>query len=405
MKRRHFLQGAYSGLTALALNQGSIYEKANDYGKVLAQGTRKKVALLVGINEYPLNNDLGGCENDIELQRHLLIYRFGFNPKDIHTLVNSQATRQGILDAFVEYLINPVRPGDVAVFHFSGHGSRVYDPHPIIQEGGKQGGKNATLIPSDGFSSIPEAGNKVNHIMGHTLFLLTSAIKTENFTAVLDCCFSGGATRNQFRVRSIGEEIFEIIPEEIAYQDKWLSKLNINSREEFVRRYRQGVARGVMMAASNPKQLALEESPEYDFPRGLFTYNLIRNLWKENSSPDSAIKYVNSYIQNLPKQYAVDQTPRYEIKKGSTYDKQPIYFTKPISPESDGVILDVKGQQVIVWLGGINIGDIKEGMQFFVINSQSQTVGKASLQSFQGIKGNAILEGNVTSGMFLRLIN
>jgi metacaspase-1 len=404
MKRRHFLQGACSGLTALGFNQGSIYKKANHYGEILAQGTKRKVALLVGINQYSPDNDLQGCENDIELQRHLLVSRFGFNPKDIHTLVNAQATRQGILDAFVEYLINPVKAGDIAVFHYSGHGSRVYDPHPITTESGKQSGLNSTLVPFDGFS-ISEAENKVNHIMGHTLFLLTSAIKTENFTAVLDCCFSGGATRNQFRVRSIGDEIFEIIPEEITYQDQWLSKLNINSREEFVRRYRQGIARGVMMAASNPKQLALEESPEYDFPRGLFTYNLIRHLWKQNSSPDSAIKYVNSYIQNLSKRDVINQTPRYEIKKGSNYDKQPIYLTKAISPESDGVILDVKAQQATVWLGGINIGDIKPGIQFLIINSQSQTIGKASLQSFQGIKGNAIVQGNVTSGMFLRLIN
>ncbi|NEP15164.1 MAG: caspase family protein [Symploca sp. SIO2C1] len=41
-------------------------------------------------------NHLKGCINDVELQRHLFIHRFGFNPRDIYTLTDEQATRQEI---------------------------------------------------------------------------------------------------------------------------------------------------------------------------------------------------------------------------------------------------------------------------------------------------------------------
>jgi hypothetical protein len=105
--------------------------------QVLAKSTPRKLALLVGINNYPDKppiTPLRGCVNDVALQRHLLIHRFGFNPKDIYTLTDAQATRQGILEAFEEHLIKQAKPGDVVVYHYSGHGSRVSDPDPIVVE-------------------------------------------------------------------------------------------------------------------------------------------------------------------------------------------------------------------------------------------------------------------------------
>ena len=42
-------------------------------------------------------------------------------------MTDKQATRQGILTTFEEHLIKQAKPGDVVVFHFSGHGSQVED--------------------------------------------------------------------------------------------------------------------------------------------------------------------------------------------------------------------------------------------------------------------------------------
>ena len=199
--RRHLLQSASSALAALGINQLLFQQQAHRYGQVLAQTTSRKLALLVGINEYS-TQPLEGCLNDIELQRNLLIHRFKFNPKDILVLTDTKATRQGILTAFEEHLIKQAKPGDVVVYHYSGHGSRIFDPNPIFVEPGKEG-MNGTFVPVDGKlpAGYPEVGGTVQDIMGHTLFLLMSALKTENVTVVLDSCFSGGATRES-RVRS-----------------------------------------------------------------------------------------------------------------------------------------------------------------------------------------------------------
>ena len=210
--------------------------------------------MLVGINKYP-NLPLRGCLTDVELQRHLLIYRFGFNPKDIYTLTDEKATRDGILAAFEEYLINQVKPGDVVVYHYSGHGSQALDPDPIVVDPTNQNpGINSTFVPFDGDLSDEELtkGSVVKDIMGHTLFLLMSAVKSENFTAILDSCYSGGGVRKltvRARKDSPNSQNIQISPAEKAYQEKWLSRLKL-SRTEFIRRYREGVAKGVVLAAS-----------------------------------------------------------------------------------------------------------------------------------------------------------
>ncbi|MFB2876078.1 caspase family protein [Floridanema aerugineum] len=123
IKRRQFLQFTGSLLATLGINQLEIQQKGIRYARVLAENTPRKLALLVGINQYPNSqrfNSLKGCVTDVDLQRELLIHRFGFNPKDILILTDAQATREGILTAFENHLIAQAKPGDVVVFHYSG---------------------------------------------------------------------------------------------------------------------------------------------------------------------------------------------------------------------------------------------------------------------------------------------
>jgi hypothetical protein len=393
ISRRQFFQFAGSTLATLGLSQLNIQRQAERYGKVLAQSTPRKLALLVGINKYRQEQQLRGCFNDVELQRHLLIYRFGFNPKDIYTLTDEKATRQGILEAFEEHLIRQAKPGDVVVYHYSGHGSRVLDPDPIIDSASRgKSGVSGTFVPVD--SSLPSGQDGVvEDIMGHTLFLLMSALKSENFTAVLDSCYSGGATRKEFQVRSRdnkGKNV-QISPKEKSYQEQWLSRLKL-SREDFIKGYQAGIGKGVVLAATAPDETAADAHLN-GFYAGAFTYELTQYLWKENSTVDSSIAHV---IQNIPQKY--NQTPRYEVKVGSGYEKQPIYFINTPSPVADAVITEVKGNQATLWLGGVDVGELDNGTVFTLINGK----GKVTLRSRDGLVGVATVEGAVQPGVLLR---
>ena len=250
IQRRHFLQLAGSTLATLGWSQRKLLVTSNSYGKILAQNTSRKLALLIGINQYNSNSSgwipLQGCVTDVQLQRELLINCFGFQDKDILTLSDREATRQNILTAFEEHLIKQAKPGDIVIFHYSGHGSRVKDRD-------SKDGFNGTIVPID---SLNNESGKVKDIMGHTLFLLTSALKTENVTIVLDCCYSGGTTRGNLRIRSrSSNNNLQVIAAEREYQQQWLYRLNLNP-QEFIKRRQKGIAKGAAITSAQKKSIS-----------------------------------------------------------------------------------------------------------------------------------------------------
>jgi metacaspase-1 len=402
IKRRHFLQFAGSSLATLGLSQLNIQHQATNYGQVLAKSTKRKLALLIGINEYP-SSPLKGCVTDVDLQRHLLIHRFGFNPKDIHTLKDSQATREGILSAFEEYLIKQVRPGDVVVFHFSGHGSRVYDPDPIYID---QGNTNNTIVPIDSPlpNGYPETGGAVKDIMGHTLFLLRSAVNTEYFTTVLDSCHSGGATRFSFKIRARdgytpGFASISISPLEKEFQEKWLSKLGTNP-SDFIKSYRTDIGKGIALAATTPKELAADELIN-GFHAGAFTYRLTNFLWQNNSTPANVIpKITQDILERFRQEKIFKQTPQYETVRGKAYEKEPVYFINPTNPTANTVVTEVIGNEATLWLGGTDFSKLDKNSVFTVVGGQ----GKVIYQSRDGLVAKASIQGNVKTGALLRQV-
>ncbi len=402
LSRRRFIKFAGSTLATLGLNSFHLFPKFDRYGKVLAQSTPRKLALLVGINQYQ-KDPLKGCVNDVIMQQLLLIHRFGFNPQDILILTDQQATRKGILEAFEEHLIKQAKPGDVVVFHYSGHGSRVLDPHPILSKSPIVDGVglNGTFVPVDSSlpAGYPNIGGEVNDIMGHTLFLLMSAIKTENFTAILDSCFSGLKTRD-FKGRSReGGETIKISPLEKAYQETWLSRLNL-SPEEFVQRYQTSVAKGVVLASAQPNQIA-KDVKILDFYVGIFSYLLTQYLWQNAGTPKNIIAHTNEMI---PRNFA--QNPLVDVKINSGYENQPIYFIENPSPVANAVITEIQGNKATIWLGGFTTeqkAQLKPGTLLNVVNSQPNSSGKAIFQSRQGLVGTVTFEGNFERGTLLSL--
>ncbi len=395
LSRRQFFQFAGSALATLGFSQLDFQRRVDRYGRVLAQSTSRKLALLVGVNTYT-NFPLTGCVNDVALQYYLLVHRFGFAPEDIRVVTDADATREGILTAFEEHLIAQAQPDDVVVFHYSGHGSQVADPDPIVPNPDGSG-LNGTFVPVNGMlpDGYPDEGGTVNDIMGHTLFLLMSALKTQNVTAVLDSCFSGGATREDYRVRSrSGGTNIEISPIEKAYQEQWLSQLGW-TREEFVERYRRGVAKGVVLAATNPHQLA-RETEINGFVSGLFTYFLTEYLWQEAATPNSAIDRIRPQIPTF-----LGQTPLAEVAD-TDYATQPLYFLNPPTPAANAVVTAVEGDRAQLWLGGLESGSfvaLDGGIAFVGVEGS----GRVRLRSRQGLVGEALVEEAVEVGMLLRL--
>ena len=406
ISRRHFLQFAASTLATLGLSQFDIQRQGLRYARVLAQPTPRKLALLVGINKYDhFGNDLQGCVTDVDLQRELLVHRFGFNPTDIKVLsdtADDKPTRENILTAFNEHLIKQAQFGDVVVFHFSGHGSRVVDPTPVSNAIDSY---NSTFVPMDA------AGNAegIPDIMGKTLFLLMSALarKTEHITAVLDCCYSGGGTRGNVRIRSVrngsdGQDA-KVSPIELEYQQQWLSQLSM-SPEDFAQQRDRSV-KGVMIAAAQRDQEAADATFN-QFDAGVFTYFLTQYLWQQtDAAVSSAVASVSRSIQ--VERFA--QVPFPDIQVNSGFEQKPIYFVDRINttqaPPAEAVLIESNGGRGSIWLGGIDPASLAAfdvGATFTIAGTDEQGAQNIKLLSRQGLMGEVQLSGAIAPGTLLQ---
>ena len=89
-----------------------------------------KHALIVAIGNYPEPRKNRWPEinsvNDVPLIKNALISSQQFNENNIRLLVDSQATKKGIVDA-LDNLVASVNKGDIVVVHFSSHGQQIED--------------------------------------------------------------------------------------------------------------------------------------------------------------------------------------------------------------------------------------------------------------------------------------
>ncbi len=158
---------------------------------------QNKHALLIGINNYrnlPPHYQLNGCINDIEMMAGILENNFGFPESNITMLRDEEATREGILAAF-NALTDRIAENDIAIIHYSGHGSKMRD-----REGDEPDGWDETIVPHDsGRGSYPNRDISDDEIY---LWLVQLTEKTPYVTLIFDCCNSGTIARDVFGNKS-----------------------------------------------------------------------------------------------------------------------------------------------------------------------------------------------------------
>lgn len=407
IKRRHFLQFAGSTLAAMGLSQTDFLSQATRYSQAAAQTPARKLALLIGINDYSGNDsaaDLRGCLTDVDLQYELLVNRFGFDPGNIVRITDKQPlkpTRKNILKTFRSHLIDQAEPGDVVVFHYSGHGSYVFDPDPVY-EGFEL---NGTIMPSD---PVAEGSDLVPDIMGRTLFLLMRAIRTDNVTAILDSCHSGGGLRGNSVVRAVNRSGGRAMPEEFELQARLLEEANL-SFEDFQRERAAGIAKGVGVGSAQLSQLAFD-TPNDGFYSGAFTYLLTRYLWQMPggiATDRVQTNLIRSTQTKVAAERSLAQIPKFQVAPGSDGLVRPIYFTQPVKGSAEAVVTEVaENEEIVFWLGGVSsqllgLTDTQAG--FTVLNEQREPVGEIEQTERYGFVGvGKLVSGWAVPGMLMR---
>lgn len=373
LNRRTFLQKAGLGLASLGVSEIALSllgDKSlavpvlDRYFQALAQPGGRKLALLVGINQYPHSTALGGCVTDVELQRELLIHRFGFTPSDILTLTESQASRDNIETAFVEHLIEQAKAGDVVVFHFSGYGSRVkMSQEPATDDVVRL---QNSLVPVDGI--LPSKGVPLaNDLLEETLVLLLRSLATDRVTTILDTSYTsaGKVLHGNLRVRSCPKPPAEApSPGELAFQDQ----LRLRSKslvDKLKNSDSLNQKPGIVLTAAGPRELAIE-GQWYGFSAGLFTYALTQYLWQ--AAGTTTVQISLSHAAGTVKQLVgKEQQPRLMQPKSQQSPLLAYYLLADPSIGADGVITAVEenGKIAQLWLAGLPA----TVLQYYSVNS------------------------------------
>ncbi|MFJ5776134.1 caspase family protein [Streptomyces sp. NPDC093094] len=139
----------------------------------------------VGIDAYPAgrHRPLYGCVNDARSAAHRLASRADATGH-VRLLTDAAATRRAVISGIEEHL-GHARAGDTAVFWFAGHGSQI--EATAEQRAIEATGYCQALVCVDQPLLDKDLGPLLD----------TVAARGAAVVAVLDCCYSGGGTRDE----------------------------------------------------------------------------------------------------------------------------------------------------------------------------------------------------------------
>lgn len=201
-----------------------------------------KRALCVGINDYPdQDNDLQGCVNDARAWADMLTTHFAFDAAAVRVIEDSEATRANMLAA-LQNLLTGAEPGDVLVFTNSSHGSYIADTdtdEPTYDE---------ILCPYDIMDSVI-ADDELRE-------LFTGIPEGVHFTAILDNCFSGTATRLP-RGRETPDErrhrfLSPSVRGDVVLDDPW------EARSTHTEKFPESGMREILLSGCNDKEYSFD---------------------------------------------------------------------------------------------------------------------------------------------------
>lgn len=170
--------------------------------------TSNKYALLIGVSEFKNRiKPIGTAKKDVEELKKILI-KTGFSEKNIVTLTDEQATKNAILAAIRE-LEGKVSPNDTVVFYISTHGTPPdtfgkmgvipYDMDLVSRETENWQAEASKISKNEsGDAEIIEIVNQRLRALKSAISFsdlqdFVTNIRSNNFVAILDTCYSGSA--------------------------------------------------------------------------------------------------------------------------------------------------------------------------------------------------------------------
>jgi metacaspase-1 len=331
---------ASSPRTAAAAAQGS------------ADVVHKKRALLVGISKYcpaiPKNANCSqfgpywwNLNTSAEVEGIAAVlsdpngqYKFD----EVKILKDGEATHANIVAAFRKFLIDQTQSGDIAYFHYSGHGGQAADdtahgPNPKV--GDEIDGWDETLIPSD-YKKGKDGSNDIRDDEIGQLIADLEARHPANLTLTFDSCFSGTIQRGGDSIvrgaRGAGTAPTTRGPNAVADGPSGLTDGAAPAGSGYV-----------LMSATRNDQLANEtKDPDSGVHYGAFSFALIKAL--KAAGEDTTYRDIFQKVSDDVSRNQHDQNPQLEgdlDKKlmSGIVRKQVPYTSVTVTPGTADVVL------------------------------------------------------------------
>ncbi len=156
-------------------------------------------ALVVGIDRYQYADgrrftNLAGAVNDAEVLRDALRSTGQVNLPDKWVLLNEQATRKGVIEAWQE-MVKQAEPGDTLIFTYAGHGGQQPDTAPKDEKDGS----DETLMLHDFNPGHASQGR----IIDDELYGIFKEASDYKILFLADSCHSSGMVRAVAQTRGL----------------------------------------------------------------------------------------------------------------------------------------------------------------------------------------------------------
>ena len=188
--------------------------------------TKRALVIGIGKQEDSAWNKING-DKDV---RYVMEILEDADYQQIFTLVDEEATKEGIVSAF-QNLAQSCQKGDIVYVHFSGHGQQMRD-----KGNDEQDALDESWIPYDAYRKPCEQDWGEKHLTDDEVNMLLTKIRNKigdegKMLVVIDACHSGDATRGMSETVRGVEDVFETVKSWLGFSSSE-QNTNIHSNAE-----------------------------------------------------------------------------------------------------------------------------------------------------------------------------
>ncbi len=274
--------------------------------------SQDKMALLVAIGQYPPASRIRPIASVTDLKYlRTALNKHGFADKNIQTLINAKATKQGILTSLTA-MARKAKKNDIIVLSFGCHGQQIRDQRTVELGKDEDDGYDEALVPYDAKGTYSPTGYRgEKHLRDDDLYPILMEIRLKigkdgSLLVLIDACHSGTGTRADDFPASRGEPVPFPDPEN-PYNAADISDLD--KKETFLDIQPDSLSNMVVISGSGPHQInkqVLVNKEEV----GSLSYGFYKAMSELTAGHDYAVLYekIKSSIQAI----IPDQLPMIE---------------------------------------------------------------------------------------------